>query len=229
MISAVFAASLSAGKHVRRNIGQIGSLRMLSDLTDYLSPLTSTKDDVYVISGSSRGIGLEFSRQLLLRTKETKVICLSRTSSDGLTNLKSNFPDRVHIVHVDLEDQNSVEDAGRAVKSLVSRVDVLLNVAGILGDGGKKFPGPERSILNIDRDWFSKTLDLNLVGHVMMTQALIPLLKKDKLAPVPSRIVNLSARVGSINDNSLGGWYSYRISKSGLNMFTKTSSVELKR
>lgn len=229
MLSAVFAASLPACKLSKCNVGRIGSLRMLSDTTNYLSPLASAKGDVYVISGSSRGIGLEFSRQLLLRTQDTKVICLSRASSDGLTDLQSKFPDRMHIVHVDLENQKSVEEAGRSVASLVSRVDALFNVAGILGDGGKKFPGPERSILNIDRDWFSKTLDLNLVGHVMMTQALVPLLKKDKLAPVPSRIVNLSARVGSISDNSLGGWYSYRISKSGLNMFTKTSSVELKR
>ena len=44
-----------------------------------------------------------------------------------------------------------------------------------------------------------------------------------------SKVINLSARVGSITDNGLGGWYSYRMSKAALNMFTKTSSVELKR
>ena len=184
---------------------------------------------MFVISGSSRGIGLEFCRQLLLRTSGTKVIGLTRTSTDVLSKLQNEFPDRMHVVHVDLENQESVVDAGKAVSALVSRVDMLFNVAGILGDGGDKFPGPERSLLNINREWFTKTLNINLVGHVMMTQALIPLMKKDKAVPVPSKIVNLSARVGSINDNNLGGWYSYRISKSGLNMFTKTSSVELKR
>ena len=65
----------------------------------------------------------------------------------------------------------------------------------------------------------------------MMTQSLLPLLKRPSSTSIDdcSRIVNLSARVGSISDNSLGGWYSYRMSKSALNMFTKTTSIELKR
>ena len=229
MLSACLVASLPSTKMLTTGFRSRGSIRLFSDATNYLTPLAATGEEVYVVSGSSRGIGLEFSRQLLLRTVGTKVIGLSRTSSDGLVELKAQFPDRMHIVHVDLEEQESVEAAGKAVAALASRVDILLNVAGILGDGGKNFPGPERSILTIDRDWFTKTLNLNLIGHVMMTKALVPLLKKDKTAPVPSKIVNLSARVGSIADNSLGGWYSYRISKSGLNMFTKTSSIELKR
>ena len=229
MLSACLVASLPSSKLLSSGFRSRTPIRFFCDATNYLTPLTSTGDQVYVISGSSRGIGLEFSRQLLLRTGGTKVISLARSSSDGLLDLQAQFPDRLHIVHVDLENQQSVEDAGKTIKTLATQVDVLLNVAGILGDGGKKFPGPERSILTIDRDWFTKTLDLNLIGHVMMTKELIPLLKKDKTALIPSKIVNLSARVGSINDNSLGGWYSYRISKSGLNMFTKTSSIELKR
>ena len=229
MLSACLVSSLPITKLLNTGFRSRGSFRLFSDTTNYLTPLSASEEQVYVISGSSRGIGLEFSRQLLLRTAGTKVIGLSRATSDGLLELKEQFPDRMHIVHVDLEEQESVEAAGKAVAALTPRVDVLLNVAGILGDGGKNFPGPERSILTIDRDWLTKTMNLNLIGHVMMTQALVPLLKRDKTDPVPSKIVNLSARVGSINDNSLGGWYSYRISKSGLNMFTKTSSIELKR
>ena len=229
MLSACLVASLPASKLLRSSCRSRASIRLFSDATNYLTPLRSTEEEVYVISGSSRGIGLEFSRQLLIRTQGTKVISLTRTETPALLDLQAQFPNRLHIVHVDLENQQSVEDAGKAVAAISSRVDVLLNVAGILGDGGKKFPGPERSILTINREWFTKTLDLNLIGHVMMTQALLPLLKKEKTASVPSKIINLSARVGSITDNSLGGWYSYRISKSGLNMFTKTSSIELKR
>jgi NAD(P)-dependent dehydrogenase (short-subunit alcohol dehydrogenase family) len=229
MLSTFLVASFPLSKQVRAKVISRGAVRLFSDTFNSASPLQSSDGQVYVVSGSSRGIGLEFSRQLLLRTTGTKVIGLSRTSSDSLLDLQLQFPGRMHIVLVDLENQESVEKAGKVVSGLVSQVDVLFNVAGILGDGGKKFPGPERTIMNIDRDWLSKTLDLNLVGHVMMTQALIPLLKKDKSLLIPSKIINLSARVGSINDNSLGGWYSYRISKSGLNMFTKTSSIELKR
>lgn len=229
MLSTFLVSSLPVAKNALRNPRKTVASRLFSDAVNYLTPLQSSEGQVYVISGSSRGIGLEFCRQLLLRTSGTKVIGLTRSSTDVLSQLQNQFPDRMHVVHVDLENQESVVDAGNAVSALVSRVDMLFNVAGILGDGGDKFPGPERSLLNINREWFTKTLNINLVGHVMMTQALIPLMKKDKSVPVPSKIVNLSARVGSINDNNLGGWYSYRISKSGLNMFTKTSSVELKR
>ena len=76
-------------------------------------------------------------------------------------------------------------------------------------------------------------MQTNLIGHVMTTQAIIPFMKRTKKLEMdtlpPAKIVNLSARVGSIGDNSLGGWYSYRMSKAALNMFTKTSSIELKR
>lgn len=229
MLSACLVASLPASKVLRSGCRSRASLRLFSDNINYLTPLRSTPEETYVISGSSRGIGLEFSRQLLIRTVGTKVIGLTRTTTDALLDLQAQFPDRMHIIHVDLENQESVEAAGKSVAGLTNRVDALFNVAGILGDGGKNFPGPERSILTINREWFTKTLNLNLIGHVMMTQALMPMLKKDKTAPVPSKIVNLSARVGSISDNNLGGWYSYRISKSGLNQFTKTGAIELKR
>lgn len=96
----------------------------------------------------------------------------------------------------------------------------------MLGDNTQSRPGPERSISGIDRDWLVRTMDTNLIGHIMLTKELIPLLRKSGRE---STIVNISARVGSIDDNKLGGWYSYRMSKAALNMFTKTLSVELKR
>lgn len=266
MLQILHTSALPLIKNLSKNSFKCkDTFRLFSDNSNYLTPLESSPEQVYAISGSSRGIGLEFSRQLLLRTNAKTVIGLSRTSTPGLLKLLEEFPDRFHICHVDLENQESVETAGAEVARIATRVDLLLNVAGILGDGGKTLPGiytritllysiamydiasysicslhrfilciyssikgPERSILNIDREWFAKTLNLNLVGHVMMTKALVPLLKKDK-ASLPSKIVNLSARVGSITDNTLGGWYSYRISKTGLNMFTKTSSIEMKR
>merc|ERR1712146_57690 len=112
------------------------------------------------------------------------------------------------------------------------KIDGLVNVAGILG-GREEDLGPERSIQSIDRSWLEHSIQTNLVGHVMVTQAVIPFMKRTKKSEIdsqrPAKIINLSARVGSIGDNSLGGWYSYRMSKAALNMFTKTSSIELKR
>ncbi|KAL7538175.1 hypothetical protein ACHAXR_008331 [Thalassiosira sp. AJA248-18] len=135
------------------------------------------------------------------------------------------------------------------------RVDALFNVAGILGDGGKTTPGPERSIANIERDWMEKTLVVNVIGPTMLTKALSPLMRttgrrsvkmniiseddggeESKTVDIPlptdrppTVIANLSARVGSISDNQLGGWYTYRLSKAALNQATRTMGLELKR
>ena len=113
------------------------------------------------------------------------------------------------------------------VAGLTDRVDLLLNISAILGDG-RTTPGPERSLASIDRDWLQKSLGVNLIGHVMVTQAFLPLLKGRRSSSL-SKVMNMSARVGSIGDNRLGGWYSYRMSKAALNQFTKTASLELKR
>lgn len=191
---------------------------------------TLSEDQISVVSTASQGIGFEFT-QRLLKDQSTKVIGLHRSSEANkqLLELKEKYPDRLSLVRVDLEDQQSVEEGAKQIQQMTSKIDLLLNVAGILGDGGVTTPGPERSIANIDRAWLHKSLEVNLVGHVMMTQALMPLLKrKSKKEPV-SKVVSLTARVGSISDNRLGGWYSYRMSKAGMNMFTKTLSLEAKR
>jgi NAD(P)-dependent dehydrogenase (short-subunit alcohol dehydrogenase family) len=71
-----------------------------------------------------------------------------------------------------------------------------------------------------------KSFEANCIGHARVLSELFPLLKGgDHL----KRVVNISARTGSIGDNNLGGWYSYRMSKAALNMLTKTAANELKR
>ena len=151
-------------------------------------------------------------------------------TSAGMTELARQYPNRFSSVASDLTDQTSVESAGARVAELTAggNLSILLNVAGVLGDG-KSDKGPERSLKAIDREWLRDSLEVNLVGHVMMTQALLPLLQGNKEQGTWSKVVNLSARVGSIGDNGLGGWHSYRYSKAALNQFTKSAAIELKR
>ena len=194
------------------------------------TPLTNTNNKVYIINTSSRGIGYEFTSQLLSRSSEsTQIIGLYGSKTDKLHELKQAYPNKLHLVHIDTESQPSIDNAIKEISSFTNKVDMLINSAGILGDG-KSTPGPERALANIDRAWLEKTLQVNLIGHVMVTQGLVPLFKRPKaeLGNL-TKIVNISARVGSIEDNNLGGWYSYRMSKAALNMFTKTASIELKR
>lgn len=165
--------------------------------------------------------------------------CRAPESANGLKELTSLMTKeeagRVHVLDLDLEDQGSIESAAAQIKANFGRVDMLVNVAGLLGDG-QTTPGPERTIGKLDRDWVEKTFSVNVVGPVMLSKELAPLMaqrRRGKKAEEDSRanavVANLSARVGSISDNELGGWISYRMSKSALNQATRTMAHELKR
>lgn len=225
-----------------------------SSSSDKEHPATKRNADekaVFVVNGSSRGIGLQFVTSLVERTKG-KIIACCRTPSaaNELNKLASEYPDRVQVLPLDVEDQSSIDDLASNIAHNYQRVDALFNVAGILGDGGKTTPGPERSLANIEREWMEKTMAVNVIGPTMLTKALSPLMRTTGRRSVkmtvegsnnkpleialpadrpPSVIANLSARVGSISDNRLGGWYSYRMSKAALNQATKTLGLELKR
>ena len=216
-------------------------------------------DAVFVVSGSSRGIGLQFVSALLGRTRgRILACCRSPASADRLIELASRHPDRVSILPLDVEDQDSIDTLANAVAAEYRRVDLLFNVAGILGDGGATAPGPERSMSAIERGWMEKSLSVNVVGPTMLARALSPLMRTTGRRAVemtgvaasgddagggivgrvrvelpagrpPTVVVNLSARVGSISDNMSGGWYSYRASKAALNMATRTMGHELRR
>lgn len=207
----------------------------------------SDPDAVFVVNGSSRGIGLQFVKSLIERTQGRIVACCrSPEESTQLNDIASQHPGRVHIISLDVERQPSIDQAAETIAKTYKRVDVLFNVAGILGDGGVTTPGPERSVSKIERSWMEKSMAVNFVGPVMLSKALSPMMRtktggKRKITVgetsvelanhprAPTVIANLSARVGSISDNQMGGWYSYRASKAALNQATRTMAHELKR
>ena len=194
---------------------------------------------VHVIIGASRGIGLEFTRQLLQTTQGHLVACCrDPQTATGLTALQG---ERITIIPVDVEQQATIDAAADTIKSRFGRVDSLYNVAGLLGDNSRTQPGPERTIASIDRAWFERQMAVNAIGPAMVTKALTPLLATAKTRKVTGRaddhirnrarpvVVNISARAGSIGDNFLGGWYTYRASKCALNQLTRTFAHELLR
>lgn len=211
------------------------------------------REAVFVVNGSNRGIGLQFVISLLERTKgKVLACCRSPSTSNQLIELTLQHPNRLDVLPLDVEEQRSIDALVLTIAKNYRRVDLLFNVAGILGDGNST-PGPERSIANIERDWMEKTLAVNVIGPTMLAKGLSPLMCTlerrrsvemnvaldeggiDKIKvelPAdrpPTVIINLSARVGSISDNQLGGWYSYRLSKSALNQVTRTMGHELRR
>jgi len=231
------------------NVFQDVDFSVSSSPSSQSSIRNSDPDAVFVINGASRGIGLQFLRKLL-KDAEGRIVACCRSPDDAsmlqdlLLSLDKKSRDRVELIKLDMENQDSVEHAALEIKSRYNRVDLLLNVAGILGDG-KSTPGPERSVAKIEREWMEKTFQVNVIGPVMLSKELAPLMTQkrrvgnnkknsnseevtEKIRAV-SVVANLSARVGSISDNGLGGWYSYRMSKAALNQATRTLANELKR
>ena len=205
-----------------------------------LKPLMMTRTYTSVVSTASRGIGLEFAFQLLNKpnTEIVLALCRSNTPSEGLVKLQKQYSSKLVVISgVDLESDTSIQSAvAKVAEQAPNGVDLLINCAGILGDNSKEMPGPERSIMKIDPAWLRKTMTVNFMSHVLMTQGIAPLMKRKKQKngeilkdEDKAAIWNVSARVGSIGDNSMGGWTSYRCSKSALNQFTKNAAIELRR
>ena len=102
------------------------------------------------------------------------------------------------------------------------QIDLLINTVGLLHD---EHHGPEKSITRFEPDWLQRSMAINVTPSLMLARYSQPLLKTSER----SCFVVISARVGSIEDNRLGGWISYRSSKAALNMAMKTLSIEWRR
>lgn len=174
---------------------------------------------VFVVTGASGGLGGEICANLVARTAGTVVACCRDPSRISDPRLVGNS--RVRVVDLDVGDDASVAALAEKVGD---RVDVCVNVAGVLHSGSQR---PERALADVDPAWMRTSYQVNAMGALLVTQALAPALRANDRPK--SIVASLSARVGSISDNRLGGWYSYRMSKAALNMATKTMALELKR
>ncbi len=180
-----------------------------------------------VVIGAGRGLGLAFARELL-RTGVGQVHATSREpgSSSGLQALAQEFPSRLIRHRVDVTDETELILAAASVERHSSEVQLMINCAGILhGDwnGGRLFP--ERKLADVDANALMHSFAVNGLGALLAAKHF------SRLFPRRSRVVlaNMSARVASISDNRLGGWYGYRASKAAQNMFTRNLAIELKR
>ena len=124
-------------------------------------------------------------------------------------------------VPIDLTDEASL---ARAVDFAAGRGDIRLAIdaTGFLHDADG---GPEKSWHQLDADRLARAFALNAIGPAMLMKHLLPRLPRSG----KSVFATLSARVGSIGDNRLGGWYAYRASKAALNQIVRTASIELAR
>lgn len=178
-----------------------------------------------LVQGASRGLGLALCEALVQDPDVDLVIATSRhpEQSAGLDALEARFAARLQRVPLDVTEPDSIEAAAEQVSGLTDRLHLLINVAGLLHETSGL--GPERRLKEVSQDNLRRIFDVNAFGPILVARAFEPLIIHSE----PAVLANISARVGSIEDNRLGGWYAYRASKAAQNQLTKTLAIELGR
>jgi NAD(P)-dependent dehydrogenase (short-subunit alcohol dehydrogenase family) len=179
---------------------------------------------VGLIQGASRGIGLALVRKLLESEAAEKIYATCRDPASAET-LRALDPggSRVTVIPLDVTSEPTITSAARQVAGQTDRLDYLINCSGILHEPAQM--RPERRLQEIKPETLATSFQVNATGPLLVLREFEQLLKKSSCA----RVMTLSARVGSIADNRLGGWYGYRTSKAALNQMVRTLAIEWRR
>jgi NAD(P)-dependent dehydrogenase (short-subunit alcohol dehydrogenase family) len=165
-----------------------------------------------MVAGASGAIGGALVEQLASCPDVEKILACSRQATP-LTNPK------VVTRQMDILDEASIV----AALAGVERIDLAIVATGVLHEpGGMQ---PERNSRSLEKDALLHNMAINAVGPALVAKHVLPLLPREGKTVFAA----LSARIGSISDNRLGSWYSYRASKAALNQIIKTLSIELAR
>lgn len=129
---------------------------------------------------------------------------------------------RQSVPPLDLLDETTIEACAMHLRSLEGEVRLVFDASGALTLDGTR---PEKSWREIDPAHLARSYAVNAIGPALLMKHFLPLFPREGR----SLFATLSARVGSIGDNRLGGWYAYRAAKAGLNQILRTAAVELSR
>ncbi len=159
-----------------------------------------------IIIGSGGGIGLALKEKLLLSTNNDRVICYSKSNDNKL----------------DVTVEKQIYNAAEELKKKNIKVNLLINAIGYLHEENHS---PEKRVSEINSNYLLNSFKINTIGHALIIKYFSPLMDHGSR----SVLACLSARVGSIEDNYLGGWFAYRSSKAALNQMVKSTSIEFAR
>ncbi len=165
-----------------------------------------------LITGGSGGIGLAFIKRCLDKLPDARLDATYFTTKPTFQHVRLVW----HLV--DLTDEKQVMELADSV----DKVDWLINAVGMLHDQNSL---PEKTVRSFGSRFFLDNIRINSLPALLLAKHFQNQLKQSD----GGRFVVISARVGSISDNHLGGWYSYRASKAALNMALKTLSIEWQR
>ena len=167
------------------------------------------------VTGSNRGIGLGLVTQSLARGDRVFASCRNPGQAHKLNALQEEHAGLLTVLPLDVTDLATISRAADTITGLTDGLDTLFNNAGV--GGGQSALG------RVKEEDLVTTLRVNTVGPLLVTQALLPLLKKGHRPA----IISITSRMGSIDDNGSGGYYAYRASKAALNMANKSLAVDL--
>lgn len=123
---------------------------------------------------------------------------------------------------IDLTDEQSIKRAAGEFAATGASPELVIVATGLLH---RQVHGPEKSLSELDPEWMIENYRINAIGPALVAKHFLPLMPRDRRICFSV----LSARVGSISDNRLGGWHSYRASKAALNMLIRNLSIEWQR
>jgi len=168
-----------------------------------------------LVTGASRGLGLEFTRQYLAEGDAVIAAARDPGAAQSLQQLERDARGRLTLMQVDVANTTSVRRAAARLPG--SPIDVLINCAGVMGD--------ERpAIGSIDYDEWLRVLEVNVLGPMRVCEAFL-----ERVAQSDRRlIVTITSGMGSLADNTSGGYIAYRTSKAAVNMAMRTAALDLK-
>jgi len=158
-----------------------------------------------IITGANRGIGLAITR--ILASRGDQVVAVCRETSDELDQLADQV-----ITGIDVAGEDAVAGLTTVLAELCPKVDVLINNAGIFEN---------ETLDNMAFDQIERQLQINAIAPLRMTMAILPLMSEG------GKVANITSRMGSMADNTSGGYYGYRASKAALNAFGKSLAMDL--
>jgi len=169
------------------------------------------------VVGASGGIGAAVTQQLCQDPSVDAVYAFARRT----VPIAQGTHTKLSMHELDMLDEAAV---ARAAAAIGRKLDLVFVATGLLHDDAEGLQ-PEKTWRSLDADALARVYAVNAIGPALLAKHFLPTLARDRKAVFAA----ISARVGSISDNGLGGWHAYRASKAALNQLLKTLSIELAR
>jgi len=176
---------------------------------------------IRLVIGGNRGIGLALVTAQLNKPEVSRVIATHRPEADlaELSRLGQKYGGKLQLQPLDVTCETSLQAFGRSLALQPAGIDLAIHAAGLLHDEDIV---PEKSLAQCNSNHLLRLFEVNSIGPLMVAGALLPTQSRKQRFTFAA----LSAMVGSIGDNRLGGWYGYRASKTALNQFIRTMANE---